>query len=67
MSQILYEWKKQKDKKNSIYNNMFYSATFKGGEPFITKMTFELEFTGNIKEAKKAREDKRKKKNIKKR
>jgi len=38
----------------------FILQHLRGFKPFITKMTFEREFTGNIKEGKKAREDKRK-------
>lgn len=37
----------------------FILQHLRGYKPFITKITFEREFTGNIKEGKKAREDKR--------
>ncbi|MEZ0131645.1 hypothetical protein AB9T88_18445, partial [Flavobacterium sp. LBUM151] len=38
----------------------FILQHLRGFKPFITKMTFEREFIGNIKEGKKEREDKRK-------
>ena len=38
----------------------FILQHLRGYKPFITKITFEREFSGNIKEGKKAREDKRK-------